>query len=112
MITPGEQDQGEQLQNATLRLNGRGLALFLGLLCGLGLFVATNWLVIKGGPLGADGEPVVGPTLSLLGQYFLGYRVTFLGSLIGFGWAFVFGALTGTLICLVYNRIIAGGDES
>jgi len=51
------------------------------LVAGLGVFVATNWLLVKG------GRPV-GPHLALLSQFFLGYRVTFAGSLIGFAWAF------------------------
>ena len=50
-----------------------------------GLFVATNWLVLKG------GAPVVGPHLALLGQFFIGYRSRSLGSLIGFAWAFACG---------------------
>jgi len=110
MTRPVEQDPDEQLLRATLRLNSRGLALFLGLLCGLGLFIATNWLIIKGGPLGPDDEPVVGPTLSLLGQYFIGYKVTFVGSLVGFVWAFAVGALVGWLIGLCYNWIVATSD--
>ena len=105
-----EQDPDERLLKAALRLNSRSLALFLGLLCGLGLFVATNWLIIKGGPMGADGEPVVGPTLSLLGQYFIGYEVTFVGSLVGFVWAFGVGALVGWLTGLCYNWIVATSD--
>ena len=53
---------------------------------GLGVFVATNWLISEGGP-------VVGPHLALLGQFFIGYRVTFVGSLVGFLWAFAVGFL-------------------
>ena len=37
------------LLSGILRLNARVLGLALGLLMGLGLFIATNWLVIKGG---------------------------------------------------------------
>jgi hypothetical protein len=59
-----------------LRLNAAVHGLVTGLVAGLGLFIATNWLVLKGGE-------VVGPHLALLGQFFVGYRVTFVGSLIG-----------------------------
>ena len=65
---------------AAHRLGGRGPAWRLPLTHGilaLGLFIATNWLVIKGGER-------VGPHLQLLSQYFIGYRVTFLGSFIDF----------------------------
>lgn len=69
-----------------------------GLLVGLGIFIATNWLVIKGGE-------TVGPHLALLGQFFIGYRVTFVGSLIGFGWGFISGFLIGSFIAAMYNRL-------
>jgi hypothetical protein len=75
------------------------LGLVLGLLCGISLFIATNWLVIKG------GDPV-GPHLALLSQYFIGYRVSFVGSLIGFLYAFVIGGLGGVLIGWIYNRAL------
>lgn len=89
----------ERLFGSVLWLNAKALGLVLGLLGGLALFIATNWLVIKG------GEPV-GPHLSLLSQYFIGYRVSFLGSLIGFAYAFAVGAVSGALIGWVYNKIV------
>jgi hypothetical protein len=70
-----------------------------GLVAGLGLFLATNWLVLKGGR-------VVGPHLSLLRQFFIGYEVSFKGSLIGFAYAFVCGFLAGYLVSIVYNRVV------
>jgi len=89
----------QELQRAVARLNERAWGVSLGLLLGGGLFVATNVLVIKGGP-------VVGPHLSLLGVYFPGYRVTFLGSLVGFVYAFVVGYALGRLVGTVYNRLV------
>ncbi len=71
----------------------------MGLLLGLGLFIATNVLVLKGGP-------DVGRHLGLLAAYFPGYRVTFLGSLVGFVYAFVLGYAIGRLIGGVYNRLV------
>ena len=56
-----------------VRLNATVHGIVLGLVAGLGLFAATLWLVIKGGP-------VVGPHLALLGQFFIGYRVTLFGT--------------------------------
>ena len=64
-----------------MRLNALFTGLAAGILLGTGLFVATNWLVVKGGP-------VVGPHLRLLGEFFIGYDVSFVGSLIGFAYAF------------------------
>lgn len=89
----------ELLERAVLRLNGNILGIVLGILGALGIFVATNWLVIKG------GDPV-GPHLSLLGQYFIGYRVSFVGSLIGMVYAFVLGYLVGRLVGAVYNLVV------
>ena len=80
------------------RVNAFLFAMVVGLLAGLALFVLTNWLVIKGGQ-------VVGPHLSLLGQFFIGYRVTFAGSLIGFAYAFVTGGIVAYIGATVYNRV-------
>ena len=73
-----------------------------------------DWLVLKGGPIGPEGEAVVGPHLSLLGQYFMGYQVTFVGSLIGFGYAFVSGFVGGYSVAYLYNWmvILRGHDTS
>jgi hypothetical protein len=89
----------QDLRRAVARLNQRAWGITLGLLLGGGLFIATNVLVIRGGP-------VVGPHLSLLGVYFPGYRVTFTGSLVGFVYAFVVGYALGRLIGAVYNRLV------
>ena len=90
----------EKLFSGVLWLNVKVLGLALGLLFGLALFIATNWLVLKGGE-------VVGPHLQLLSQYFIGYRVSFLGSFIGFAYGFAVGTLSGALIGLIYNKIVA-----
>jgi hypothetical protein len=55
-------------------------------------------LVVKGGE-------TVGPHLALLGQSFIGYQVTFVGSLIGFGYGFISGFLIGYFIAAMYNRM-------
>ena len=89
-----------------LRLNATVQALVVGIIAGLVIFVATNWLILKGGPIGPHGEPVVGPHLSLLSHFFIGYRVTFLGSLIGFAYGFVSGFLVGYFVARVYNWVV------
>lgn len=88
----------ELLEKAVARLNAKLMGIVLGTLCGVGLFVATNFLVIKGGN-------EVGPHLALLANFFPGYTVTFVGSLIGFGYAFVAGFVIGTVVGAVYNKI-------
>jgi len=88
-----------------VRLNAVVAGVVTGLLAGLAVFVATNWLVLKGGR-------VVGPHLALLGQYFIGYRVSFVGSLIGFAWAFAIGFLAGAAVVWIYNRLAGLRDFS
>ncbi len=85
-------------QEGLLALNAQAWGISVGLLCGGGLFLATNFLVIKGGP-------DVGKHLNLLAAFFPGYRVTFAGSLIGFVYAFVCGWALGRVIGAVYNKL-------
>ena len=82
-----------------LRLDAMAQAASLGVLLGLGIFVATNWLVLKGGE-------VVGPNLALLAQFCPGYRVTFLGSVIGFAYGLVYGGVAGYAVSTLYNRVL------
>lgn len=82
-----------------LRLEAVVQGVAWGLVAGLGLFLATNFLVLKGGR-------VVGPHLALLRQFFIGYRVTFVGSLIGFAYAFVCGFVAGYVVSRIYNRVV------
>jgi hypothetical protein len=77
----------EMILKGTLLLNAKVLGLVLGLVIGLAVFLATNWLVIKGGSQ-------VGPHLRLLSQYF-----------IGFAYGFALGTLSGAFIGWVYNKI-------
>ena len=84
------------LKTALRRLNARAWGIAVGLLLGFGLFMATNLLVVQ-------GCPNMGRHLSLLSVYFPGYRVSFLGSLIGFVYAFVIGYGLGRLIGVTYN---------
>jgi len=84
------------LQTAIRRLNARAWGIAVGLLMGGGLFLATNLLVMQGGP-------DVGKHLQLLHVYFPGYTVTFIGSLIGFVYAFVIGYGLGRLVGVTYN---------
>ncbi len=93
-----QNQEEELLRRAVVRLSGNILGLVFGTILGLMIFVATNWLVFKGGP-------VVGPHLSLLSQFFIGYSVTFLGSLVGMLYGFVAGYLAGLFIAWVYNSV-------
>jgi hypothetical protein len=95
--TPNTTD--DRLLREVVRVNAVTMALTLGFLGGLAIFVLTILLVLKGGER-------VGPHLALLGQFFPGYRVTYLGSVIGFAYGFVSGFAGGFIIGWFYNYIV------
>ena len=100
------QNEEKRLFSGALRLNFKMMGLILGLLMGLAIFIATNWLVIKGGHIAPSGEYVVGPHLQLLSQFFIGYRVSFLGSIIGFFYGFALGTFCGGAVGWIYDKIV------
>jgi hypothetical protein len=59
-----------------------------GIALGVGIFLLTAVLLIKGGPL-------VGPNLALIGQFFFGYTVTWPGAFVGLLWGFLVGFILG-----------------
>ena len=102
-MAPQKKNLEEIVRARAVRLSATMQGLVTGLVAGLGLFVATNWLVLKGGPM-------VGPHLALLGQFFIGYTVTFVGSLIGFAYAFVTGYVLGYAVARIYNWVLDRRD--
>lgn len=98
VLSKKEKPLEEIVLRRLMRLNAIVYGLVFGIIFGSIIFVATIWLVIKGGP-------VVGPNLSLLNQFFIGYEVTFFGSLIGFVYGFATGFLIGFIIAVIYNKI-------
>lgn len=92
-------EEAQAIRRIVMRASEQGWGIAVGLLFGVGLFLATVALVIQGGP-----NP--GPHLGLLGIYFPGYTVTWLGSLIGFVYAFVVGYAIGRTVATIYNRLI------
>lgn len=95
-LTPGER---QTLEHALVRLNEHAWGIALGLLCGLGLFLATSVLVIRGGP-------IVGPHLALLGMYLPGYHVTWGGAVLGLFYGSVLGYAVGWTVGAIYNRLV------
>jgi Glycosyl transferase family 2 len=95
ILRANERKLGYRLGKSVLGVQG----IITGLMAGLGILIATNWLVLKGGE-------VVGPHLALLGQFFIGYRVTFGGSLIGAAYGFVCGFVVGGLVATMYNWLV------
>lgn len=98
--TPGSRRTDELIIKAFAKLDRVALGLAVGIVVGISIFAATVFLVAKGGDQ-------IGPNLSLLGQYFLGYTVTWKGSIIGLAYGFAFGFILGWLTAFLRNSLIA-----
>jgi hypothetical protein len=94
--TPEIDELEEIVLVRVMHLNVLVNGLALGVIGGMGLFIVTMILVLKGGP-------VVGPHLGLLAQYLPGYDVTVGGSFIGLGYGLLLGFAAGAFIAWVYN---------
>ena len=88
------------VRRTVARLRASIVAVVTAMVTGFGLFAATLWLVVKGGP-------TVGPTLGLLRAYYPGYSVTLVGSFVGFAYGALTGAALGWCVAWLYN-ILAG----
>ena len=84
---------------AVVRMHAGVLALVGAFFGGVGLFIMTAWLLIRGGAR-------VGVHLQLLGHYFYGYSVTWTGCVVGLLYGAVVGGLVGWLIGTVYNGVV------
>ena len=95
-----DRDPDEVLVHAFARLDKIGLGVAVGGVSGLAVFAATMILILKG------GDQPVGPTLALLGQFFLGYRVTIAGAFVGLLYGFFSGFALGYLFAALRNAFI------
>lgn len=86
------------IQAAVVRMRARIMALVFGMVGGTGVFVATAWLLVRGGSR-------VGLHLGLLSNYFPGYSVTWPGAVIGFFYGALVGGAIGWAVAWLYNRI-------
>jgi hypothetical protein len=96
----GQEIEWALINQAIARLRASVMAVVFGSTCGSGLFIATAWLLIRG------GEPV-GPTLGLLSVYLPGYAVSWPGAFVGFSYAALIGGFVGWIVAFIYNRIVA-----
>jgi hypothetical protein len=94
-----ERMRTNELSRTVARIQAGVMALVFGLIGGLGMFLMTVWLLIKGGHN-------VGRHLNLLGHYFIGYSVSWTGSVIGLFYGALVGGLIGWAIGKIYNRIV------
>jgi uncharacterized MAPEG superfamily protein len=95
---PPTEREALAIQVAVARLRTGIVAVAMGTMGGLVLFLATAWLLIR------DGENV-GATLGLLSNYFPGYSVTWPGAIVGLAYGALTGALAGGAMAWIYNRI-------
>ena len=80
-------------------MRARIMAVVFGMVGGTGVFLATAWLLVRGGI-------AVGLHLRLLGNYFPGYTVSWGGAFLGFLYGASTGAVLGYAVAWVYNRIV------
>ncbi|MEM1246707.1 MAG: hypothetical protein AAGK22_10055 [Acidobacteriota bacterium] len=86
------------LLRTVARLRATVMSVVFAMVCGGGLFLATVWLLIRGGP-------DVGQHLGLLGQYFPGYIVSWPGAFLGLLYGGAVGAVIGWTTAWVYNTL-------
>lgn len=96
---PDEHAPDQNSGSNVVVFNAVPAAVTFGIIAGLVLSGATAWLILKGGD-------EIGPHLSLLGQYFIGYSVSWGGVVIGFFYAFATAFSCIYLIAKIYNWVI------
>jgi len=97
MMVP--QGDKEELSRAFARIRTGALVCVSAMIGGVGLFLITAWLLIKGGPH-------VGQHLQLLSNYFIGYSVTWWGSVVGLFYGAVVGGIIGWSVSTIYNTVV------
>ncbi|UCC43193.1 MAG: bacteriophage holin [Candidatus Zixiibacteriota bacterium] len=84
-----------------MKLNVKAFALSCGLLCGIGLFVVTWWVILFEG---STGE------LHGIGHVYRGFNISPVGSVFGLIWGFVDGLIGGAIFAWLYN-LLAGRSK-
>lgn len=77
-----------------MALNKTALGLASGILWGAAVFLATLWVMFRGG-----GEHLV-----LLSKFYIGYGVNVGGAIVGLIYGFIDGFLCGWILAWLYNR--------
>jgi hypothetical protein len=91
--------QTDEISQTLARVKGDALALVCAVMGGVGMFVATAWLVIK------DGAQA-GKHLGLLSNYFIGYSVTWPGAFVGLLYGAMTGWIVGWAVGTIYNKVV------
>lgn len=79
-----------------MQLDKNAFGLANGITWGLCIFLATVWVLIRGG----------GEHLILLNQFYIGYEISWLGGLIGLVYGFVTGYICGWIFATLNNVFV------
>ncbi|MBN1597539.1 MAG: bacteriophage holin [Bacteroidales bacterium] len=85
-----------------MKLNVKAFALTAALVCGIGLFLLTWWVIMFEGATG---------TKTILAVVYRGYNISPLGSLIGLAWGLVDGLIGGVIFAWLYNLIVNSSSK-
>lgn len=80
-----------------MKLNVKAFALACGLVCGVGLFLVTWWVIILDG---ATNEATI------IARVYRGYSISAGGSFIGLLWGLVDGVIVGAIFAWLYNIFV------
>jgi len=89
----------DEISRTLARIRTDALAVVCAVIGGVGVFMMTTWLLIKGGPH-------VGQHLQLLSNYFIGYSVTWWGAVVGLFYGALCGGAIGWAVGRIYNMIV------
>lgn len=95
---PGE-EHSDHLALAFAPLDKRAFGVAIGVATGLVVFGVTVVYLVR--------NPADGFQLGLLRQYFYGYRVSWSGAIIGFGWGMLTGFVAGWFLAFCRNLAVA-----
>ena len=98
----GDEHQVKHKGRLKMRLNVKAFALAFGIIWGLGLFLLTWWIILFDG---------ITAEITFIGRIYRGYSITPTGSFIGLIWAFIDGAIIGTLFAWLYNVIVGRASK-
>ena len=91
-----EESEDNAIEVAFAKIDPLALGIAVGVMSGLGIFMASAILILRSGP-------VVGPMLSLLGNYLFGFEVTWAGAVMGLFEGGMLGFAVGALAAGLRN---------
>ena len=90
------ESEDKVIEVAFAKIDPLAFGIAVGVVSGIVIFMASAILLLRGGP-------VVGPTLSLLGNYLFGFEVTWVGAVMGLLEGGVLGFAVGALAAGLRN---------